>query len=429
MVDDQLKSWRAPPSTGDISEPLPPRDQDFEENHPELLSEVPNAPLSKPDRLHRAHPEPSQSPPRSFAMTGLFLLACIYTLYFAAELLMPIAVAFVLFLILSPVLRVLIRLKVPEPVGAAAIVLGLVGTFVVGFYFLSGPATQWISELPKFIDTLEAKFREPVEQIQRAKEEIESAFQMNRNKQQDATGPVASEADNKANTPPSESKRPEEDRGMSFGLLNIVTTVIASLGSLGGTLIVIFALLFFLLATGERYQEKIVKALPTLRDKKRAVVIIRRVHHDVAKYLLSVTIINCVLGCAIGFGLHLVGMPNAVLWGVMAAALNFIPYLGALVGEAIVGIVGLAVFSEPLNALKPVAVYMVLNTLEGQFVTPAILGRRLTINPLIVFLAVLFWGWLWGVPGALLAVPLLACFKAICDATDKLRPISEFLGR
>jgi predicted PurR-regulated permease PerM len=191
----------------------------------------------------------------------------------------------------------------------------------------------------------------------------------------------------------------------------------------------VIVLLYFLLAAGDGYHEKIVKVLPTFRDKKRAVILIRRVHQDVATYLLTVTMINCGLGVAIGAAMFFAGLPNSVLWGVLAALLNFIPYFGPLVGQVIVGLVGLTVFDNPIDALIPVGLYFVINLCEGYIVTPTVLGRRLTMNPMMVFLAVLVWGWLWGIPGALLAVPLLACFNVICASSERLQPLSEFLGR
>lgn len=374
---------------------------------------------------------PRKRPPVSvwsFSTTGLFVLACLYTLYLAGELLMPITAALILFLILWPVVKLLTRLRIPEPVGAAFVVLSLLGSFVIGVYFLSDPAARWMSDLPGIINQIQDKIEGPVEQIQEAKARVEEAMGVEQAEPENADKaavPVPVEA---------QPKRPPEPAqgggdAVSISLLEIVATVAASVRDAGWTLIIVFALLFFFLATGELYQEKIVKVLPTFRDKKRAVTIIRRVHHDVASYLLTVTVINCVLGIAVGVGLYLVGLPNPVLWGVMATALNFIPYIGALVGEIIVGVVGLAVFDHPIDALQPVAIYLALNIMEGQFITPSILGRRLTMNPLIVFIAVMFWGWLWGVPGALLAVPLLACFKVICSSFDRLQSLNEFLGR
>jgi predicted PurR-regulated permease PerM len=325
-----------------------------------------------------------------------------------------------LFLVLWPVLRLLIRLRIPEPVASAIIVAGLVCAFAAGFYTLSGPAAHWISELPTIIHKVEVRFKKPVQQMQAAKEKVE-----------DAINPEGSKPRAKAAKPLNKPAASNEskNRNPAIAFVDIVTTVISSLGSFGGALAIIFAMLYFLLANGDQYREKIVKVLPTLHDKKRAVAIIRRIQQDVAHYLLSITVINGVLGCLIGLGLYLVDMPNPMLWGVMAAALNFVPYIGALLGEIIIGIVGLVTFADPVDAWNPVAVYLTLSAIEGQFVTPSVLGHRLTINPLIVFLAVLFWGWLWGIVGALLAVPLLACFKTVCDSVDRLHPVSEFLER
>lgn len=124
----------------------------------------------------------------------------------------------------------------------------------------------------------------------------------------------------------------------------------------------------------------------------------------------------------------LAGMPSPVVWGVMATILNFVPYFGAIVGGIIVGMVALITFPTVEYAVSIPLIYLALTSLEGQFVTPSILGRRLTLNPLVIFVTVVLWGWLWGVPGALLAVPILVTFKVICDNVDSLRPIGEFLS-
>lgn len=367
---------------------------------------------------------------RSLATTGLFILACLYTLYLAAEILIPITVALILFLILWPLVRLLTQLRIPEPLGAGIVVAGLLGAFGIGAFILADPAARWMAELPEVINQIQGKIRGPVEQLQKATQEVEQAIGGQSGARPGGSGTVPIPVEAKPQ-PPEAGSSPEvaAAQGFQIGLLDIVSAVAVSLRDAGWTAVVIFVLLYFLLATGEIYQEKIVKVLPTFHDKKQAVTIIRRVHRDVATYLLTVTVINCVLGGAIGVGLYLIGMPNAVLWGVMAALLNFVPYLGALTGELIVGVVGLTVFPDPIDALQPVGIYLAMNVIEAQFVTPAILGRRLTMNPVIVFLAVLFWGWLWGVIGALIAVPLLAILKVICDASDRLRPLSEFLGR
>jgi predicted PurR-regulated permease PerM len=192
--------------------------------------------------------------------------------------------------------------------------------------------------------------------------------------------------------------------------------------------VIIFVLLYFLLATGTILRENIILALPTLRDKKQALQVTSDVQHGVSDYLLTVILINLGLGVAIGVAMYVIGLPNPALWGAMAVLFNFIPYLGAIAGSLIVTIVGLVTYAMPVEALLAPAIYIAINSLEAYLITPAILSRRLTINPIAVFLSVIFWGWIWGVAGALMAVPILASIKVICDATDRLAPVSQFLS-
>jgi predicted PurR-regulated permease PerM len=192
--------------------------------------------------------------------------------------------------------------------------------------------------------------------------------------------------------------------------------------------LIIFVLLYFLLATGTVLRENIIFALPTLRDKRRALTVTSNVQRSVSAYLITVILINLGLGAAIGFAMYAIGLPNPALWGAMAAMLNFIPYLGAIAGSIVVAIVGLVTYATPVEALLPPMIYLAINSLEGYLATPAILSRRLTINPIAVFLSIVFWGWIWGVAGALMAVPILACLKVICDATERLAPVSQFLS-
>lgn len=357
-------------------------------------------------------------PVRSFALTSLLVLACLYTLYVARAILMPIAIALILFLILWPLVRVLSRVRIPPPLGAALIVASLLGSFVVGIYFLSEPAARWLGTLPDTIEEIQSKMKDPFDQIKEATERVEQAI----------TPAQASPS------PPQPSIPQEGDQtgvadGLAIGLYDIVGPVFTVISDVGWTFIIVVVLLYFLLAAGDGYHERIVKVLPTFGDKKRAVVMIRRIHQDVAIYLLTVTMINCALGVAIGIAVYWAGLPNSVLWGMLAALLNFIPYFGPLVGQVVIGMVGLTVFDNPFDALVPVALYFVINLCEGYFVTPLVLGRRLTMNPMMVFLSVLVWGWLWGIPGALLAVPILTCFNVICASIERLQPVNEFLGR
>jgi predicted PurR-regulated permease PerM len=210
----------------------------------------------------------------------------------------------------------------------------------------------------------------------------------------------------------------------------VLERLFESLRLVGTQLAVTFVLLFFLLASGEMMNEKLVRVSPSFRDKKRAVAIWRQVEREVSNYLFSITLINIGFGVVVGAGagLYIVGMPNAVLWGAMAILLNYIPYLGAIIGIAILGIIGIVTYDDLSYAALAPAVYAVANIVESQFVTLGILGRRLTMNPVIIFLSVAFWAWIWGVPGALMAVPILVVVKVLCDHIESLAGLGEALS-
>jgi predicted PurR-regulated permease PerM len=168
--------------------------------------------------------------------------------------------------------------------------------------------------------------------------------------------------------------------------------------------------------------------LPTLTDKKRALRLVYDVEREVSHYILTVALINAALGAVIAVGMWYTGMPNPALWGVAAALLNFIPFLGAVVGVAMVTVVALVSLDTVSQAILPPLVYLAATAAEGWFMTPLILGRRLELNAMAILIALALWGWLWGIMGALMAVPLLVATKAFCDHFDELKAWGEFLS-
>ncbi len=341
--------------------------------------------------------------PRSLMLTGVFLLILFHTLRVARDLFLPLMVAFFLSFLLSPLLRLLKRAHIPEAVGAAVLLLVLVGGVGLGLYSLVTPATEWIAKAPESLTRVQRKLRTlraPMQQMSRTADEVERT--------------IAGEP----TTAPAPAKGPSWIKEALFG----GTTAFVS------EAIVVMVLLYFLLASGDLFLRKLIKVLPTFKDKKRAVEIAREVERNISTYLFTVTLINVGVGVAVAVGVWLLGMPNPVLWGVLACVLTYIPYLGAIVGIGILGLAALLAFDDLGRALAVPAVYMVVSFLEGNFVTPFVLGRRLTLNPVVIFVGLLFWFFLWGIPGALLAVPILAVFKIVCDHVDTLAPIGEFFG-
>ena len=280
----------------------------------------------------------------------------------------------------------------------------LVGGVGLGLYSLVTPATEWIAKAPESMARVQRKLRTlraPMQQMSRTADEVERTI-----------------AGDSTAAPVAAVKSPSWIKQAFFG----GTTAFVS------EAFVVIVLLYFLLASGDLFLRKLIRVLPTFEDKKRAVEIAREMEHNISTYLFTVTLINVGVGVAVGVGVWLLNMPNPVLWGVLACVLTYIPYLGAVVGIGTLGLAALLVFDDLGHALAVPAVYLVVSFLEGNFVTPLVLGRRLTLNPVVIFVGLLFWFFLWGIPGALLAVPTLAVLKIVCDHVDTLAPIGEFFG-
>jgi predicted PurR-regulated permease PerM len=341
---------------------------------------------------------------RSVALTGLFVLAIFYTLYFARDFILPILLAWILSSLLAPLVRAAQRVRIPEPLGALIIILGLLGTLSYGVYRLSEPAGAWIQKAPQSLDGVRVKLRRlmrPVQEVQETTEEIEKMATLGKNEKARAV----------------EIKKP----GLSEIVLSGAKDFLVGAG-------VTMILLYFLLASGDLFLLKLVKVLPTLDDKKLAVEIYRQIEENVSTYLAIVTLINIGFGCVIGTAMYFLGLPNSPLWGAMAAVLAYIPYLGALVGIVTVTIVAILTFDDIYRIIMVPSVYFILDNVQANLIVPMVLGRRLALNPVVIFIWLIFCGWIWGITGALLAVPLLAIIKIICDQVEQLAPLGEFLG-
>jgi predicted PurR-regulated permease PerM len=356
-----------------------------------------------------AQAEPQKRPTAwrapALALSVLAILAVLYTLYFAADFLIPVVAAAVLNLVLSPIPRFFARFRIPDAVTASIIVPSFFVLVFLAVYALAEPTREWMGRLPEISRDIQTKLRdikEPVSEVQEASKEVEK---------------VASVDDEGAPEPEVRVKPP-----------SLLERLFGTLQEVGIQTGVAFVLLYFLLASGEMFKEKLVRVMPRLQDKKRAILITRQIEQHVSRYLFTITLINAGLGFAIGLGLYAIGLPNAIMWGVMAMLLNFVPYLGAAVGIVVVLIAGLVTFDSLSQALMAPAIYAGFNIIESQIVTPVVLGRRLTLNSVIVFLSVGFWGWIWGVPGALMAVPLLVILKVLCDHISQLSALGEFLS-
>ena len=344
---------------------------------------------------------------RSVSLTVLAVLAVFYTLYFAATLFVPIAAAVLLSMLLAPPVQFLERLYVPRLVASAIVVLATVAGIAVGLVALAGPAQIWVEKGPESLQKMERRlfpFKKPLASLQKATEELQGTS-----------------SDPRAKSHPA---GPQEVRVMQPALADLVLSgtpqALASLLSMT-------ILVYFLLASGDVFLRKLVTVIPSFHDKKRAVEITRQIETDISLYLLNFTLVNVGVGIAMAIVTALLGIPNPLLWGTLVAVLNFVPYVGALISMAILTVVGVQTFDSMLYALAAPGILLIFVAIAGEVITPHVLGRGLKLNPVAIFIAILLWGWLWGIVGVLLAVPLLASFKIICERVEPLHPVAEFL--
>jgi len=336
-------------------------------------------------------------------LLAIFVLAMFYTLYFASEIILPIAFAFVLNLLLQPSMRIFARLQVPKTIAALLIILVFFGGIGTLAFTLSGPAAEWVAKAPDSLPRLQRRlsmFKKPIEDMQKESGEVEKIAAGN-----------ATDAHSVTVTGP--------------GLSGLLFSGTRALGAAGLATVV---LLFFLLRSGDLFLRRLVEILPTLTNKKQAVDISQEIESNISRYLVTISLMNAAVGFSTGIAAYFCGLSDPALWGAVAFFLNYVPILGPLCGVAILFLAGLLTFDTIWQAILPAGIYLGIHFVEGEAVTPILLARHFTLNPVLVIIALLFWYWMWGVAGALLAVPMLVTFKIICDRIRPLMALGHFLG-
>lgn len=349
-------------------------------------------------------PSPSRRPRASISLLVLATLAVGYTLWAAQDVLLPVLLAMFFALVGNPLIRGLRRLWVPRFVAALLVlVAGLTAAGAMAWQMLP-PAMTWATEAPRQMRQLAPRLRELTRPVQDANKAAEN---------------LARAAGGQTGRQPQVVRTAQDD---PWRVVLATPRVLASL-------LAVVLLTFFFMVYGENLQRNAIALLPGRQQKKFTVGILHSIEREVSRYVLTISVINTVVGLVFAGLLAWMGfaLPEALLWGTLVALLNFAPYVGPLIGMVAMLLVGYVTFGDSLQTLVPAAAYLGLHTLEGQLVTPIVLGRRMALSPLVLILALMLFGWLWGIVGLLLAVPLLVCVKLVLARIEGLEGWARLL--
>lgn len=380
------------------------------------MSKLPHEAPSSPGQIVSA-PQPAASPPQeaddiemplpsspqTFFLGSLLTLAVLAAVHAASSIILPVVLAFVLQLILQPAVHLLERIGLPRAIGALLAILVVVGALVGFVAALSLPAATWAEKLPEGLPRLETHLvvlKRPIEALQKVIQQAEHVADA-----PDRKGAIVSV---------------RRDLGLTGALFAGTRAVIDGLFT---TVLV----LYFLLVAGDIFLRRIVEVLPNFRDKRQAVDISQQIEADISAYLLTITAMNAAVGIATAVAMYFCGLGDPLLWGAAAFLLNYVPILGPLLGTVMFLLAGMLSFDSLWWALLPPALYFGIHLVEGETLTPLLLARRFTLNPVLVILSLVFWFWMWGVPGAILAVPMLAILKIVSDRVRPLKALGHIL--
>jgi predicted PurR-regulated permease PerM len=349
----------------------------------------------------------------------LTMLAVLYTLFFAAAIILPFVLALVLALVLGPAMRLLNRrLRIPRMIAALLLIVALFSVVGAMGYALSVPASGWIAKAPQSLPALVDKLRfleRPIQLMQHGVQQLQNLMS------QSGDQPDAQNAPRPGPAAPQSSN-------VGGSLMGIGSSVLQGGRAFLGEGFTLMLLLFFFLASSDTLLRRFIEILPHLDEKRRAVSIVTEIENNISRYLLTITLMNALVGLFAGLAVWLLGMPDPLLFGTLAFLLNYIPIIGPVTGMVIFFFVGVFTFPSIWQAFIPAGIYLGIHVLEGETITPMLLASRFTLNPVMVISSLMFWDWLWGIPGALLSMPLLAVTKIVCDHIEWLMPLGHLLG-
>jgi predicted PurR-regulated permease PerM len=338
-----------------------------------------------------------RSPRGSIALTVMAIILSVAALHWGRDFFLPVVLALTFHALFRPVVRKLERLHIPTPAGAAIVVLGSLGLAIASGWALSGPVGRWVDKAPESVRAARAKFHHIGRPLDRLSEAAGNP------------APAAPPA-----VIPVTTSLFDQLLGKATALLKDTVEVIL--------------LLYLMLAGGPVFLRKMVDMLPRSGDKRTASAILHHTESIVAVYLVIAAAINASQAVVVGLAMWAIGMPDPLIWGLLTFALEFIPYLGGATMVGLLSIAGFTTFPNVLHALLAPVSYLVITTLVNTILAAYIFGDRLKLRPLSVVVCVLFWWFVWGVPGVFLAIPIAATLKALGDQIPRLAPLGEFLG-
>ena len=356
---------------------------------------------------------------RSMSLFVLSALATLAVLRWAAAFFIPVMLGFIFYYALSPIVDAMSRLRIPRALGAGVLIIAILGVTSGGLYSLADDASDLVDSLPQAAQKMRDSMRKrantrdsKLDTVQKAATELERAAE------ESSTQAV-----------PNKAVQRVVIEKAHFNVQDYLLSGTVGLATAAAQITLVVFLTYFLLLTGDTYRRKLVKiAGPTLAKKKLTVQALDEINGQIQRYLLVQLVSSVAVGIATGIAFAMLGLKHAAVWGVAAGVLNLIPYIGALAVTAGASVVAFVQFGEVDMALAVGGVSMFIHVISGNLLVPWATSKASRMNPVAVFVGVLAWGWLWGVWGLLLGIPVMMVIKAVCDRVDHLKPVGELLG-
>lgn len=335
------------------------------------------------------------------AVLGILLFVVLGICSLAQQVIIPLTLALLLSLLLSPAVTLLQRAHLPRALSSMLVLVSLITALAGGVTLLAQPAGDWVAKAPATIQSIQQRFRSLREPFRRAEVTTKTLENLT---------------------------QPTEKATVVSTPMNLLSRVAIGTPRALAAVMAVLLLVYFFLSSGNGFLRRMVEVVPGMTEKKVVVSIARDVQAEMSRYLVMVSVINLAVGAVTAASMALLSVPDPILWGVVAGVLNFVPYVGPTMTSIGLIVVGFTTFNTLGHALAVPGAFLVIAFVEGQLIVPTIIGRRLALDPTAVFVWLLVWGWLWGIPGVLLAGPMIACFRIVCQHVDALKSIGALIG-